>query len=78
MKFPEVPSNLPKLYQIYIHNVTRKQELKKAIYVLIEKQIKALRIAYDKDNFSIEEMIDLEEESSEYKLSKKNYEERKS
>lgn len=46
--------------------------------MLIEKQIKALRIAYDKDNFSIEEMIDLEEESSEYKLSKKNYEERKS
>lgn len=60
MSFPEVPANLGKLYQIYMHNVSRKKELKKCIEELIEKQVKALRVAYDKETFSIEEFIDLE------------------
>lgn len=48
MKFPEVPENLGKLYQIYMYNANRKKELKKSIEGLIAQQIKSLRIAYDK------------------------------
>lgn len=53
MVFPEVPDNLGKLYQIYMYNVNRKRELKSSIEQLISQQIKSLRVAYDKETFSI-------------------------
>lgn len=53
MVFPEVPGNLGKLYQIYKYNVNRKRELKSSIEQLISQQIKSLRVAYDKETFSI-------------------------
>ena len=64
------------MYQIYLHNVSRKAQLKQSIDDFVKQQIKALRIKYDEETSAIEEYIDIEEESEEYEISKRKYADR--